>query len=129
MGQGLYENEKVYREIFDYCSDFLVRELGLDLRDCVYRRDGSSLENAEAQLAQTAVAQPALFVVEYALAKQFEAWGLKPTAMLGHSLGELVAACLGGIYSLDDGHHPASRFRPGRRRRAHPTSGRASPSV
>ena len=103
MGQGLYENEKVYREIFDYCSDFLVRELGLDLRDCVYRRDGSTLEDAEAQLMQTAVAQPALFVVEYALAKQFEAWGLRPTAMLGHSLGELVAACLGGIYSLDDG--------------------------
>ena len=103
MGQGLYENEKVYREIFDYCSDFLVRELGLDLRDCVYRRDGSTLEDAEAQLAQTSVAQPALFVVEYALAKQFEAWGLRPTAMLGHSLGELVAACLGGIYSLDNG--------------------------
>ena len=103
MGQGLYENEPVYREIFDYCSDVLVRELGIDLRDCVYRRDGSSEEDAEAQLKQTAVAQPALFVVEYALAKQFEAWGLRPSAMLGHSLGELVAACLGGIYSLDEG--------------------------
>ena len=103
MGQGLYENEQVYREVFDYCSDVLVKELGIDLRHCVYRRDGSSHEEAEAQLTQTAVSQPALFVVEYALAKQFESWGLRPTAMLGHSLGELVAACLGGIYSLDEG--------------------------
>lgn len=103
MGQGLYENEKVYREVFDYCSDVLVKELGIDLRNCVYRRDGSTHEEAEAQLTQTAVSQPALFVVEYALAKQFESWGLKPSAMLGHSLGELVAACLGGIYSLDEG--------------------------
>ncbi|MAI77950.1 MAG: hypothetical protein CL917_03340 [Deltaproteobacteria bacterium] len=102
MGKGLYENEPVYREAFDYCSDFLVRELEIDLRDCVFGRDGSSTEDAEAALKQTAIAQPALFAVEYSLAKQFESWGLVPSAMLGHSLGELVAACLGGVFSLDD---------------------------
>ena len=103
MGHGLYANEAVYREIFDYCSDVLVEALGIDLRNCVYRLDGSNQEEAEAQLKQTAVAQPALFVVEYALAKQFESWGLKPSALLGHSLGEYVAACLGGIFTLDEG--------------------------
>ena len=54
------------------------------------------------QLRQTVLAQPALFAVEYALAKQWMAWGVQPGAMIGHSLGEYVAACLAGVFSLED---------------------------
>ncbi len=103
MGQGLYENESVFRELFDYCADVLARKLGFDLRNCVYRRNGISEQDAKAALTDTSIAQPALFVVEYALARQLEHWGLVPTTMIGHSLGELVSACLAGVFSLDEG--------------------------
>ncbi|MGA8260229.1 MAG: type I polyketide synthase, partial [Arenicellales bacterium] len=103
MGQGLYENEPGYRETVDYCAELLEPELGFDLREKIHPTDDSSRDRAEADLTQTAIAQPALFVVEYALAKLYQRWGIKPTAMLGHSLGELVAACLAGVFSLEDG--------------------------
>jgi acyl transferase domain-containing protein len=103
MGQGLYDNEPVYRETIEYYAEFLDRELGFDLRQKMHRIDGITKEEANSALTQTAVAQPALFIVEYALAKQLQHWGLRPTAMLGHSLGELVAACLADVFSLDDG--------------------------
>ena len=55
-----------------------------------------------ARLAQTEVAQPGLFVVEYAFARLWMSWGIQPGAMLGHSIGEYVAACLAGVFSLED---------------------------
>jgi len=103
MGLGLYENEPVYRETIDYCAKVFEGELGFDLRKKIYPGPDVSNEEAGAELTQTSNAQPALFMVEYALARQYEHWGLRPTALLGHSLGELVAACLAGVYSLDDG--------------------------
>ncbi len=102
MGQGLYESEPVYRDIIDYCAEFLRKEIDLDLRDLIHRVDGVSEEEAKDALKQTSVAQPALFVVEYALSKLYRDHGLKPDAMLGHSLGELVAGCLAGVFFLDD---------------------------
>ena len=59
-------------------------------------------DQASRDLEQTELAQPALFVVEYALARLWMAWGVTPAAMIGHSIGEYVAACLAGVFSLED---------------------------
>src|SRR5438270_869755 len=75
--------------------------LGLDLRDVIYPQDADAGASAE-RLKQTAVTQPALFVVEYALARLWQSRGVVPSAMIGHSVGEYVAAHLAGVFSLDD---------------------------
>ncbi len=62
----------------------------------------NELETAAEQLKQTRIAQPALFVIEYALAQLWMSWGISPDAMIGHSIGEYVAACLAGVISLED---------------------------
>jgi acyl transferase domain-containing protein len=101
MGRDLYQVESTFRDQVDRCSDFLKPLLNLDLRHLLY----PTVEEAEAavqQLQQTAVAQPALFVIEYALAQLWQSWGLRPQAMIGHSIGEYVAACLAGVFSLED---------------------------
>ncbi|RJO70063.1 amino acid adenylation domain-containing protein [Nocardia panacis] len=100
MGRGLYETEPVYRAAVDTCARILEPLLGADLREVVYA-DGDAAELA-ARLENTAFAQPALFVTEYALARQLESWGIIPDAMVGHSLGEFVAACLAGVIELED---------------------------
>ena len=103
MGQSLYAREAVFRDTIDYCSDLLMDEIGFDLRKKMFIQENASLEAAQESLRQTAVSQPALFVVEYALSKLYAHWGAEPDIMLGHSLGELVAACLAGVFSIDDG--------------------------
>ncbi len=104
MGRELYLSELTFREQVDYCADFLIPYLGLDLRDVMYPPT-PSLEGSEGKnqpLHQTYITQPALFVIEYALAKLWQEWGIQPHAMIGHSIGEYVAACLAGVMSLDD---------------------------
>jgi amino acid adenylation domain-containing protein len=103
MGRGLYERASVFRREIDRSAAVLEGLLGFDLRKALCC-DGKSDpdEDAAGQLTQTEVAQPALFAIEYALAKQLESWGLQPEAMLGHSVGELVAACLAGVIDRDD---------------------------
>ena len=102
MGRELYESEPLYREIVDECALALKPELDLDLRDVLYPApDRESW--AEEQIVQTRVTQPALFVTEYALAQLWMEWGIKPDAMIGHSVGEYTAACLAGVFSLEDG--------------------------
>ena len=101
MGQELYHAEPVFRGQIDSCSELLKPHLGFDLRDVLYPVD-ESLEEAKQKLNQTFVTQPALFVVEYALAKQWMEWGVQPEAMIGHSIGEYVAACVAGVFSLED---------------------------
>jgi acyl transferase domain-containing protein/acyl carrier protein len=101
MGRGLYETEPTFRDRVDACSERLAGILGFDLREELYPAPGR-LEAAKARLATTAVTQPALFVVEYALAGLFMDWGVRPQAMLGHSIGEYVAACLAGVLGLED---------------------------
>jgi non-ribosomal peptide synthase protein (TIGR01720 family) len=101
MGQGLYEQEKVFREQVDICAERLKPHLGLDLRNILYPAEADT-KKAATQLEQTALTQPALFVIEYALAQLWMAWGVKPAAMIGHSIGEYVAACLAGVSSLED---------------------------
>ena len=101
MGSALYENEKTYREQVDECAEILKPHLGLDIRRLIYPEKGE-IEAAEKQLNQTWITQPALFVVEFALARLLMAWGVRPEAMIGHSIGEYVAACIAEVFSLDD---------------------------
>ena len=103
MAAGLYDSEPVFRKEVDACAKLLQPHLGFDLRDVLYPGDGPE-ERAEssARLMQTEVTQPALFVIEYALARLWMAWGIQPHAMIGHSIGEYVAACLAGVFSLKD---------------------------
>lgn len=101
MGRELYVGEPVFSGELDHCAELLRSLLGVDLREIIYATDLSS-EEAALRLADTRFAQPALFSVEYALAKLWMAWGVVPRAMLGHSIGEYVAACLAGVFSLED---------------------------
>lgn len=101
MAQEVYRSEPLFRQTFDRCCELLKPHLNLDLRQIVYPSEGEA-EFASQQLEQTALAQPALFVVEYALAQLWISWGVRPAAMLGHSVGEYVAACLAGVFSLEE---------------------------
>ena len=100
MGRKLYDSEARFRDEIDACAANLKPYLGLDLRTVLYP-DASRSEEAQAQITQTAITQPALFAVEYALAQLWLSWGVTPTALIGHSVGEYVAACLGGTFSRD----------------------------
>ena len=101
MGLELYRTEPEFQEQIDLCCEILKSHLPFDLRDVLYPCE-DQVESSSQKLKQTLVAQPALFVVEYALAKLLMSWGVKPAALVGHSIGEYVAACLAGIFSLDD---------------------------
>ncbi|HEY3572045.1 MAG TPA: type I polyketide synthase, partial [Thermoanaerobaculia bacterium] len=101
MGRELYESEPAFRDSVDRCCEVLRPLLGLDLRAVLYPAPEGMAE-AGRRLEQTALAQPALFVIEHALARLWMSWGVRPRAMLGHSLGEYVAACLAGVFSLED---------------------------
>ena len=101
MARELYETETYFQEQLDQCCITLQSYLGFDLREVLYPREDQT-ENATEKLKQTAIAQPALFVIEYALAQLWISWGIKPVAMIGHSIGEYVAATLAGVFSLED---------------------------
>jgi phthiocerol/phenolphthiocerol synthesis type-I polyketide synthase E len=100
MGRALYEREALFRETLDRCCALLAPHLGLDLRELLFAAADESA--AAARLEQTAITQPALFAVEYAMAQLWMSWGVQPDALLGHSIGEYVAACLAGVFSLED---------------------------
>ncbi len=100
MGRGLYASEPAFRDAADACLELLDDQTDFDLRSLLYPRRGA-MPDAE-QLQRTSAAQPALFVVEYALAQLWRSWGIEPEAMIGHSLGELVAACVSGALALAD---------------------------
>lgn len=98
MAAELYREEKVFRAEVDRCSEILRPQIDFDLRGAITL----SARLSEQQLQQTALAQLTLFVVEYALARRWMSLGIRPTAMIGHSVGEFVAACLAGVFSLED---------------------------
>ena len=102
MGRDLYECEPTFRAALDRCAELLAPHLDLDLRTLLYPAPEDA-EAGQALLTQTANTQPALFAVEYALAQLWMQWGIRPSALIGHSIGELVAACLAGVFSLEDG--------------------------
>jgi len=101
MGRKLYESEKIYRKYVDLCAEELKAGLGMDIRDVIYPGPGKEEEAGE-KLNDTRLTQPALFVVEYSLAKMWEWWGVEAAEMIGHSIGEYVAACLAGVFSLEE---------------------------
>jgi amino acid adenylation domain-containing protein len=116
MAAGLYAAEPVFRREIDRCAELLIPDLGLDLRELIARpaaADGgteASLRDllrprgeAAGPLDRTAVAQPAMFALGWALAQLWISWGIRPSALLGYSLGEYTAACLAGVMSLADG--------------------------
>ena len=124
MGRGLYESEPEFRNHVDSCCEFLRPLLNFDLRKVMYppqavrQQDGAASDkrldfrkmvlagrengSGENGLHRTVWAQPALFVLDYALAKLWMSWGIVPGAMLGYSIGEYVAATLAGVMSLED---------------------------
>ncbi|MEB3282830.1 MAG: SDR family NAD(P)-dependent oxidoreductase [Lyngbya sp.] len=98
MALELYEAEPLFREVIDECSELIKPHLDQDIREIIYPK-----QHPENNLInETAYAQPALFIIEYALAKLWISWGVKPQAMIGHSIGEYVAATLAGVFSLED---------------------------
>ena len=101
QAEGLYQSEPIFQEHFDECARLLKPHLGFALTELLYPSTGDDAE-ASGTIEQTANAQPILFVTEYALARLWMHWGVKPAAMLGHSIGEYVAACLAGVFSLED---------------------------
>ena len=101
MGLDLYRTTPIFRDSIDRCCELLKPHLGLDLRTVLFPAEGNEQE-AETRLNQTAITQPALFVIEYAMATLFTQCGIRPNAMIGHSVGEYVAACLAGVFSLED---------------------------
>jgi acyl transferase domain-containing protein/acyl carrier protein len=98
MGRQLYETQPTFRQTLDRCDEILRDYLEQPLLEIIY----SSLDD-QSQLNETAYTQPALFALEYALAQLWQSWGIKPTYVMGHSVGEYVAACIAGVFSLEDG--------------------------
>ncbi len=103
MARDFYEAEPRFRVLVDHCSALLRPHLGLDLTDVLFPPEGVDAEAAADRLKHTVLAQPAIFVVEYAMADLWRHWGVEPTAMIGHSVGEFVAACQAGVFGLEDG--------------------------
>ncbi|HEU4664109.1 MAG TPA: amino acid adenylation domain-containing protein, partial [Dokdonella sp.] len=101
MARELVETEPVFAEHFDRCCALASARLGLDLRALILP-PADAAEAAAAGLAETRCTQPALFAVEYALARLWEGWGIVADTMIGHSIGEYVAATLAGVFGLDD---------------------------
>jgi acyl transferase domain-containing protein len=120
MAHDLYVHEPRFRETVDACCTFLKASMNLDLHPLL-TAERAAAANAEAKMdlramlrptaqcpaeldefKHTAVAQPAVFIIEYALAQLLLEWGIRPQALLGYSVGEYVAACLAGVLSLQD---------------------------
>lgn len=108
MGQALVQTEPLFRSTVDECAAISRPFLHLNLRDLIYPAAGKE-EWAAEQLQNTAVTQPALFTIEYALAKLWHSWGLQPEAMIGHSIGEYVAATLAGVFTLPEALHTVAK--------------------
>jgi len=94
MARGLYDSEPVFAEHFDRCAAGFGEELGIDLRAEIFEGTARNLERTDRT-------QPALFTVEYALAKLIDSYGVRPAAMVGHSIGEYVAGTVAGVFDIE----------------------------
>lgn len=103
MGRELYRQEPVFRMAVDECAEILEKDMHEDIRLIIYPNDAS--REVEEKINNTYYTQPAIFTIEYALARLWISWGIQPLACIGHSIGEFVAAHLSGIFSLVDALH------------------------
>jgi len=101
MTAGLLETEPAYRETVNECAAAFEHHTGTDLMPLL-RANAADEPGAAERLAQTPVAQASLFAVEYGMARLLMSWGIRPDAMIGHSVGECVAACIAGVLTLED---------------------------
>jgi acyl transferase domain-containing protein/acyl-CoA synthetase (AMP-forming)/AMP-acid ligase II/SAM-dependent methyltransferase/acyl carrier protein len=102
MGRQLYQTQPVFRRSLEQCDEILQSYLAeKSLLEVIYPENPQELNNFF--LDQTAYTQPALFAIEYALAQLWQSWGIKPDVVMGHSVGEYVAATVAGVFSLEDG--------------------------
>jgi microcystin synthetase protein McyG len=97
MGRQIYETQPTFRACLDRCAEILGSQLEKPLLDVLYPQAGET-----SPLDETAYTQPALFALEYALANLWQSWGIMPQVVMGHSVGEYVAACVAGVFSLED---------------------------
>lgn len=103
MGRRLHASEPLFRDAVEQGLSLVPTALASELRALLYDWDGlGDAACARRRLQDTEIAQPALFLTEYALARQLMAWGVRPAAMIGHSVGEYAAACISGVLPLDD---------------------------
>ncbi len=98
MGRQLYETQPSFRKTLERCDQILRPYLEKPLLSILYPDGGES-----SLIHETAYTQPALFALEYALAELWQSWGITPDVVIGHSLGEYVAACVAGVFSLEEG--------------------------
>ncbi|WP_017654183.1 type I polyketide synthase [Fortiea contorta] len=97
MGRQLYQTQPTFRTVIDECDRILQSYLDKPLLSILYP------ETENSNIDETAYAQPAIFAVEYALAQLWKSWGVEPAAVIGHSFGEYVAACVAGVFDLETG--------------------------
>lgn len=102
MGGGLYRSEPLYRGWIDRGAEQLRASLGIDIRELLFG-DAPETEDEPHPIRSTVYAQPALFLTQFALAQLWRSRGVEPDAMIGHSVGELVAASISGVLSFEDG--------------------------
>ncbi len=100
MAHQLYQQAPTFRKTLDRCDEILRLYLETPLLEVLYPEQG---ENLPSKIDETAYTQPALFALEYALFQLWKSWGLEPDFVMGHSVGEYVAACVAGVFSLEDG--------------------------
>ncbi len=98
MGRVLYDSAPVFRRTLDDCSEILHGIWGVTLTELLYQSPSH-----DPRIHQTAFTQPALFAVEYALARLWQSWGIAPAVVLGHSVGEYTAACIAGVFPMETG--------------------------
>ncbi|NEO90107.1 MAG: SDR family NAD(P)-dependent oxidoreductase [Moorea sp. SIO3G5] len=101
MGRQLYQTQPTFRQALDECEQILQQYLESPLNQVLYPQDPQ--HSSSSLLDQTAYTQPALFAIEYALFKLWQSWGINPDAVMGHSVGEYVAATVAGVFSLEEG--------------------------
>ncbi|NEQ95268.1 MAG: acyltransferase domain-containing protein [Cyanothece sp. SIO2G6] len=101
MARELYQTQPIFKQTLDRCNESLNAYLDQPLLEVLYRDE--EIEQGNRVLSQTAYTQPALFATEYALYQLWRSWGIKPSVVMGHSIGEIVAACVAGVFSLEDG--------------------------
>jgi acyl transferase domain-containing protein len=101
MGRELYETEPAFRKTIDRCNEILRPWISASLLSVLYPDDETNENNKK--IHETAYTQPAIFALEYALAQLWQSWGIQPDVLIGHSVGEYVAACFAGVFTLEEG--------------------------